>query len=47
MVEMIYHLQLNSALGDELRFLGMTLHVRSAESWLGAVAVFTYRAGAV
>lgn len=40
MVEMIYHLQLNSALGDELRFLGMTLHVRSAESWLGAVAVF-------
>lgn len=39
MIEMIYHLQLNAALGDTLRFLGMTLDVRSASSWLGAGAV--------
>ncbi|MEG3000813.1 MAG: branched-chain amino acid ABC transporter permease [Comamonas sp.] len=39
MIEMIYHLQLNAALGDTLRFLGMTLNVRSPSSWLGAGAV--------
>lgn len=33
MVEMVYHLQLNAALGDELSFLGMTLNARSAASW--------------
>lgn len=40
LIEMIYHLQLNSAMGDELRYLGMSLHARSAASWLGAAAVF-------
>ena len=39
MIEMIYHLQLNAALGDTLRFVGMTLDVRSPSSWLGAGAV--------
>ena len=39
MIEMIYHLQLNAALGDTLRFVGMTLNVRSPSSWLGAGAV--------
>ena len=39
MIEMIYHLQLNAALGNTLRFLGMALDVRSASSWLGAGAV--------
>ena len=39
MIEMIYHLQLNAALGDTLRFMGMTLDVRSPSSWLGAGAV--------
>ncbi len=39
-VEMLYHLQLNSALGDTLRFMGMQLNVRSVDSWLGAVLVF-------
>ena len=39
MIEMIYHLQLNAALGDTLRFMGMALDVRSPSSWLGAGAV--------
>lgn len=36
MIEMIYHLQLNSALGDELKFLGVTLNARGLNSWFGA-----------
>jgi branched-chain amino acid transport system permease protein len=39
MVEMVYHLQLNDALGPELRFLGATLNTRSVESWFGAAMV--------
>jgi branched-chain amino acid transport system permease protein len=38
-VEMTYHLQLNSSQGSELSFLGTTLNVASAGSWLGAAAV--------
>lgn len=38
MIEMVYHLQLNAALGDELRFLGVTLNARSAASWGGSAA---------
>ncbi|WP_103018563.1 branched-chain amino acid ABC transporter permease [Alicycliphilus denitrificans] len=36
MVEMAYHLQLNAALGPELRFLGATLDARGLGSWFGA-----------
>ncbi|WP_370682580.1 branched-chain amino acid ABC transporter permease [Comamonas sp. GB3 AK4-5] len=36
MIEMVYHLQLNAALGDSLRFAGMVLDVRKPASWLGA-----------
>jgi branched-chain amino acid transport system permease protein len=36
MVEMIYHLQLNAAVGDELQFLGMTLNAKGLNSWVGA-----------
>ncbi|MCM3563174.1 branched-chain amino acid ABC transporter permease [Hydrogenophaga intermedia] len=36
-IEMIYHLQLSTTLGDELNFLGLTLHARSAASWGGAL----------
>jgi branched-chain amino acid transport system permease protein len=36
-IEMIYHLQLSTTLGDELNFLGLTLHARSATSWGGAL----------
>ena len=39
LIEMIYHLQLNAALGDTLRFLGTELHVRERASWLGAGAL--------
>jgi branched-chain amino acid transport system permease protein len=37
MVEMIYHLQLNSALGSELHFMGATLDAKGLNSWFGAV----------
>jgi len=36
MVEMIYHLQLNAAIGDELRYLGLTLNAKGLNSWVGA-----------
>lgn len=39
MIEMVYHLQLNAALGDELKFLGATLNARSATSWFGSAFV--------
>ena len=39
MVEMVYHLQLNSALGSELRFLAMSLDAKGVDSWFGAIFV--------
>lgn len=39
MIEMVYHLQLNVALGDTVRFLGADLNVKSVDSWFGAVFV--------
>ncbi len=39
-IEMIYHLQLNEALGPEMQFLGIQLDASGAGSWLGALAVF-------
>jgi branched-chain amino acid transport system permease protein len=39
MVEMVYHLQLNQALGPELTFLRVSLNAKSITSWLGALAV--------
>ncbi len=36
MIEMIYHIQLNEALGPVMRFLGMELNVKSTASWVGA-----------
>jgi branched-chain amino acid transport system permease protein len=39
MVEMIYHLQLNAALGSGLRFLGLPLDTASADCWVGALLV--------
>jgi branched-chain amino acid transport system permease protein len=36
MIEMVYHLQLNEALGPELRFMGATLNARGFDSWFGA-----------
>ncbi|HSU21413.1 branched-chain amino acid ABC transporter permease [Comamonadaceae bacterium OTU4NAUVB1] len=39
LVEMIYHMQLNAALGPNLRFLGLTLDTASASSWAAAAAL--------
>ena len=36
MIEMLYHLQLNAALGNELRFMGTTLNAKGLNSWFGA-----------
>jgi branched-chain amino acid transport system permease protein len=38
-IEMVYHLQLNSALGDYLKFMGITLNAKGVDSWFGAVFV--------
>jgi branched-chain amino acid transport system permease protein len=40
MIEMIYHLQLNSAMGDAVHYGGLTLHARSALHWIVSAAVF-------
>jgi branched-chain amino acid transport system permease protein len=39
MVEMIYHLKLDAAMGDDLKYLGMTLHPSQPGSWFGAAFV--------
>ena len=39
MIEMLYHLQLNAALGPKLDFLGATLDAQAPDSWFGAVFV--------
>jgi branched-chain amino acid transport system permease protein len=39
MVEMVYHRQLNAALGPKLRYLGATLDTESVNTWVGAVFV--------
>lgn len=36
MIEMVYHLQLNEALGPTLKFMGATLDARGFDSWFGA-----------
>ena len=39
MIEMVYHLQLNVALGPQLKFLGITLNAKGLTSWFGAAFV--------
>ena len=39
MIEMVYHLKLNAALGPELHFLGMTLNAHGLNSWFGSAFV--------
>ena len=36
MIEMVYHLQLNAALGPEMKFMGATLDAKGFDSWFGA-----------
>jgi len=40
MIEMVYHLQLNEALGPQMSFLGLSLNAKGVSAWLGALAVF-------
>jgi branched-chain amino acid transport system permease protein len=39
MIEMMYHLQLNTSLGSTLKFMGVELNVQAAASWLVALAI--------
>lgn len=39
LIEMVYHHQLNAAMGPEVRYLGWSLNTASAATWLGMVAV--------
>ena len=39
MIEMLYHLQLDAALGSKLRYLGMQLNAAAPSSWGAATAV--------
>ena len=39
MIEMVYHLQLNTALGPTLHFMRVELNVQNASNWLGALAI--------
>jgi branched-chain amino acid transport system permease protein len=39
MIEMVYHLQLNAALGPQMPFLGTTLNAQATATWVGAAAV--------
>ncbi len=45
MIEMLYHLQLNAALGPKMPFLGATLDAQAAGSWVGAVVLLAAGAG--
>jgi branched-chain amino acid transport system permease protein len=39
MIEMVYHLQLNSTLGSELMFMGIRLDSKGLNSWFGSLFV--------
>jgi branched-chain amino acid transport system permease protein len=39
MIEMVYHLQLNQALGPQMKYLGLTLDAKGFASWAGLVVV--------
>jgi branched-chain amino acid transport system permease protein len=39
MIEMVYHLQLNEALGPEMPFMGMVLDAKGVNSWFGSIFV--------
>jgi branched-chain amino acid transport system permease protein len=36
MIEMVYHLQLNQALGPQMKFMGVALNAKGLDSWFGA-----------
>jgi branched-chain amino acid transport system permease protein len=39
MVEMVYHLQMNAAMGPDVKFMGTVLNARGVNSWFGAAFV--------
>ena len=39
MIEMVYHLQLNAALGSDMKFLGMPMNAKGLNSWFGSIFV--------
>lgn len=39
LIEMVYHLQLSTAMGDTVRFLGVPLNTTQADSWFGGAFV--------
>ena len=39
MIEMVYHLQLNAALGADMKFLGMSMNAKGLNSWFGSIFV--------
>ena len=39
MIEMVYHLQMNAAMGPELKFMGTMLNARGLNSWFGSAFV--------
>lgn len=45
MIEMVYHLQLNEALGPQMKFMGATLNAKGLDSWFGAAFVLLVGAG--
>jgi len=45
MIEMLYHLQLNAALGPKMSYLGVALDASTTASWLGAAALMAVGAG--
>lgn len=45
MIEMLYHLQLNAALGPTMKFLGVPLDASAAGSWAGAAALLVVAGG--
>jgi branched-chain amino acid transport system permease protein len=45
MIEMTYHLQLNEALGPQLKFMGASLNAKGLDSWFGAGLVLVVSIG--
>jgi branched-chain amino acid transport system permease protein len=39
MIEMVYHLQLNEALGPVMKFMGVSLDAKAAISWIGSLVL--------
>jgi branched-chain amino acid transport system permease protein len=44
-VEMVYHIQLDAALGSTIKFLGTTLDTKAATSWIGALVAMAAGGG--